>query len=119
MTNPKTQGPPAATQLPVELPDDVAQGTYTNLMFITYSPSEFILDFARMLPGTRKGKVYSRVVMTPQHAKALFELLQRNVATYEEKHGAIRRPGQEDDPSRIGFTPAPSSAGGEAGAAES
>ena len=68
---PPRPGGQGQTQLPVELPDDVAQGTYSNLMFITHSPSEFVLDFARALPGTRKGKVYSRIVMTPQHAKAL------------------------------------------------
>ena len=83
--------PPAAQrpgqQMPIELPDDIAQGQYSNLMFITHSPSEFILDFARLLPGSRKGKVYSRIIMTPQHAKALSELLRRNIDTYEEKHG--------------------------------
>ena len=51
---PPRPGGPGQTQLPVELPDDVAQGTYSNLMFITHSPSEFVLDFARALPGTRK-----------------------------------------------------------------
>jgi hypothetical protein len=91
-------------QLPIELPDDVAQGTYSNLMFITYSPSEFVLDFARALPGTRRGKVYSRIVMTPQHAKALSELLEGNVSTFADQHGAIKLAGKAND-SRIGFTP--------------
>ena len=100
---PPRPGPPPTQQLPIELPDDVAEGLYTNLMFITHSPSEFVLDFARALPGTRKGKIYSRVVMTPQHAKALSELLKRNVQTYEAKHGAIKLPGRDAD--RIGFAP--------------
>lgn len=98
-------GPPQGPQLPVELPDDVAQGTYSNLIFCTHSPSEFVLDFARALPGARKGRIYSRVVLTPQHAKALFELLQRNIGTFEETHGAIKLPGKHEDP-KIGFTPA-------------
>jgi hypothetical protein len=98
--------PPAGQpqQLPVELPDDVAQGTYSNLVFCTHSPSEFVLDFARALPGTRKGRVYSRIVMTPQHAKALAELLKRNIATFEEAHGTISTPDTRDD-ARIGFAP--------------
>jgi hypothetical protein len=75
-------------------------------MFITHSPSEFVLDFARALPGNRKGKVYSRVVMTPQHAKALSELLQRNLATFEETHGPIKLAGKTAEDARIGFTPA-------------
>ena len=101
------QKPPAAPgrQLQVELTEDVAQGTYSNLVFCTHSPSEFILDFARALPGARKGKVYSRVVMTPQHAKALAQLLERNLDAYEEQHGSIQLTGEEDD-ERIGFDPA-------------
>jgi len=104
----RNQPPPGAAnqpQLPIELPDDVAQGLYSNLMFITHSPSEFVLDFARALPGTRKGKVYARVVMSPQHAKALASLLERNVQLFEDKHGSISLPGREADDSRIGFAP--------------
>ena len=101
---------PQAQQLPIELPDDVAQGLYSNLMFITYSPSEFVIDFARALPGTRKGKIYSRIVMTPQHAKALSDLLRRNVQNFEQKHGAIKLQGRDADDSQIGFAPTPADA---------
>jgi hypothetical protein len=103
MTQPQR---PVAAQLPVELPDDIAEGTYSNLMFVTHSPCEFVLDFARALPGGRKGKVYARVVMTPQHAKALSDLLARNIEMFEEKHGSIRLPGRPADDARIGFAPA-------------
>jgi hypothetical protein len=103
MTHPPPR--PAPAQLPVELPDEVAEGTYSNLMFITHSQSEFVLDFARVLPGGRKGKVYARIVMTPQHAKAFRDLLGRNLEMFEEKHGAIRMPGRTADDSRIGFAP--------------
>ena len=95
----------APQQLPVELPDEVAEGLYSNLMFITHSASEFVVDFARALPGIRKGKVYSRIVMTPQHAKALSELLQRNVGQFEDQHGPIKLPGANSGDSPIGFSP--------------
>lgn len=104
---PPPPGPKQQQQLPIELPDEVAEGLYSNLMFITHSPSEFVLDFARALPGNRKGKIYSRVVMTPQHAKALSELLQRNIATFEDTHGPIKLSGKTGEDARIGFTPAP------------
>jgi Protein of unknown function (DUF3467) len=108
--------PPAGPQFPVELPDEIAEGTYSNLMFVTHSPSEFVLDFARALPGGRKGKVYARVVMTPQHAKAFSELMTRNIAMFEEAHGTIHMPGRSADDGRIGFVPTssvnPSSAAG-------
>lgn len=117
MTQQNSRPQPPPQQLPVELPDEVAEGTYSNLIFITHSQSEFVFDFARVLPGGRKGKVYSRVVMTPQHAKALRELLDRNVGMYEEAHGSIKMPGRAADDTRIGFAPiaggAPSGSGPE------
>jgi hypothetical protein len=75
-------------------------------MFVTHSPSEFVLDFARALPGGRKGKVYARVVTTPQHAKALAELLARNIEMFEQTNGTIRMPGRTADDTRIGFVTA-------------
>ncbi len=32
-------------QIQIELPEDVAQGTYSNLAIIAHSSSEFIVDF--------------------------------------------------------------------------
>ena len=36
--------------LSIELKQDVAKGSYSNLAIITHSRSEFIIDFATMLP---------------------------------------------------------------------
>lgn len=105
MNHPRPAPPPVGPQIPIELSDAVAEGQYSNLMFITHSPSEFVLDFARMLPGARKGIVYSRIIMTPQHAKALLELLERNVETFEERNGTIKMPGKNATDPRIGFSP--------------
>ena len=41
--------------LDVELSADVAQGNYSNLAIISHSSSEFILDFATVLPRCGKG----------------------------------------------------------------
>jgi hypothetical protein len=46
--------------------------------------------------------------MTPQHAKALAELLTKNVDMFEQSHGAIRMPGRTADDTRIGFVTASS-----------
>ncbi|HPF35029.1 MAG TPA: DUF3467 domain-containing protein [Candidatus Krumholzibacteria bacterium] len=80
-------------QINVELPQEVAEGNYANLALIAHSPSEFILDFARMLPGLPKAKVCARMVMTPTNAKALLRTLQTNVQRYEESFGEIKMPG--------------------------
>lgn len=67
----------------LELDAEVAQGNYSNLAIISHSTSEFILDFAAVLPGLPKAKVRSRVILTPEHAKRLLMSLQENIARYE------------------------------------
>ena len=73
----------------IELSEDIAQGNYANLAIISHSPSEFVLDFAAVLPGVQKAKVKSRIILTPEHAKALMLSLQENVARYERNVGPI------------------------------
>ncbi len=85
----------------VELDAEVAQGHYSNLAIISHSTSEFILDFAAILPGLPKAKVKSRVILTPEHAKRLLLSLQDNVARYETNVGRIEI-AQHQAP--VGFT---------------
>ena len=73
----------------VELDAEVAQGHYSNWAIISHSTSEFILDFAAILPGLQKAKVRSRIILTPEHAKRLLLSLQENVARYERNFGQI------------------------------
>jgi uncharacterized protein (DUF1778 family) len=77
-------------QLNIELTEDIADGVYSNLAIITHSNSEFVVDFARVLPGVPKAKVKSRIVLTPQHAKRLLRALSENVKKFEALHGNIQ-----------------------------
>ena len=76
--------------LNIELSEEVAQGSYSNLAIINHSPSEFVLDFIQMMPGVPKAKVKSRIILTPQHAKRLMKALNDNVSKYEDQHGEIQ-----------------------------
>lgn len=78
-----------AGQIQIELTPEVAQGVYSNLVLITNSSSEFIMDFVRMLPGLPKAGVQSRIIMGPEHAKRLLMALQENVGRYEQMFGEI------------------------------
>lgn len=82
------------TEINIELPEEVAQGCYSNLAVITHSSSEFIYDFIRMMPGIPKAKVQSRIIMTPEHAKRFFNALQDNLRKYEEQFGKISLSGK-------------------------
>ena len=77
-------------QLNIELTEEVAQGTYSNLAIITHSPSEFVVDFVLVMPGIPKANVKSRIILTPEHAKRLMMALQENVSKYETIHGPIQ-----------------------------
>lgn len=76
-------------ELQIELPTEVADGTYSNLAVIAHSTSEFIVDFLILTPGTQKAKVKSRILMTPENAKRLLGALKENVMRYEQQFGEI------------------------------
>ena len=77
-------------QLNLEIRPDIAGGQYSNLALITHSHSEFILDFAQMLPAMPKPQVCSRIIMTPEHAKRLMNALVDNINKYEAHYGPIQ-----------------------------
>lgn len=81
--------------LQIELTAEVAQGQYANFAIITHSSSDFVLDFARVLPGVPKSQVKSRVILAPEHAKRLLAALQENIMRYEREYGPIKIPNQE------------------------
>lgn len=91
-----------SNQLNIELSEEVAEGTYSNLAIITHSNSEFVIDFIKVLPGVPKAKVKSRILLTPQHAKRLVRALQDNIRKYEQAHGEIEEPGGGDFPMPFG-----------------
>ena len=76
----------------IDLGEDVAQGNYINLAIIAHSVSEFIIDFATVLPGVQKARVKSRIILTPEHAKRLLRSLQENIVRYESNVGKIEIP---------------------------
>jgi hypothetical protein len=78
--------------LQIELSAEAAQGEYANFAIITHSSSEFIVDFARMMPGLSKAQVRSRVILAPEHAKRLLGALQENIMRYEKTFGTIKLP---------------------------
>ena len=87
--------------LQIELTPDKAQGEYANFAIITHSSSEFIVDFARMLPGLAKAQVRSRVILAPEHAKRLLGALQENILRYEHTFGPIKIPQAGQEPRTI------------------
>lgn len=76
-------------QVQIELPEEIAEGIYSNLAVIAHSSSEFVIDFVRIMPGVPKAKVKSRIILTPEHAKRLLFALNDNIQRFESQNGVI------------------------------
>jgi len=96
----KPEAQPGAINM--ELGEKEAEGIYSNFVVISHSLSEFVMDFARILPGSPKSKVFARVVMTPPNVRSLLTALETNVKKYEEQFGKIKT--FDSAPKDIGFT---------------
>ncbi len=94
---------PPQQRITLDLGEKEAEGIYSNLTLISHSPAEFILDFARLVPGMPKSKVHARIIMTPQSAKALHKSLGVNIGRFESSHGEIKLSGQAAASQNIGF----------------
>ena len=73
-------------QMNIELSEDPL-GTYSNLYCIP--PAEVVCDFIQVMPGMPKGKVRSRILMTPSNAKRFLQALGDNINKYEQTFGSI------------------------------
>ena len=90
-------------KLSIELPEEVAEGTYSNLAVISHSQSEFIVDFVRMVPNVPKAKVKSRIIMTPDNAKRFLAAMADNIKKFESQFGSIGPEGSDLSPFPMNF----------------
>jgi len=79
----KTENP----ALNIKISDDELKGRYANLVRVTHTREEFILDFINMVPP--QGAVTARVITSPGHLKRLVKALATNLEHYEKAHGPI------------------------------
>ncbi len=64
------------------------QGFYSNLATFRHTEEEFIIDFFFVVE--KEGKLVSRIISSPRHAKAILMALTENIAKYENKYGEIK-----------------------------
>lgn len=80
-------------QLSINITPDHQEGVFANMAIIAHTPTEFVLDFAQIMPGVKQANVVRRIVVTPDQAKKLLGALQHNVMQYEKMYGPIQTPG--------------------------
>ena len=86
----------------IELDESIAQGKYSNLVIVNHSPTEFVLDFINVMPGSPKAKVRSRIILTPEHAKKFINAFNENLSKYEKSFGEIKNFNKEVIPISFG-----------------
>lgn len=87
-------------KIDIKIDENVALGQYSNLAAIRHTREEFIFDFAFIFPDGPKGKLVSRIILSPPHVKRFMEALETNIKRYEESFGPIT---PADIPPPVGF----------------
>ena len=78
-------------KIEVKIDEATAQGTFANFTNISHTPEEFVMDFLFVHPAPPPGfgKLLSRMILTPAHAKRLLMALTDNIGKYESQFGEI------------------------------
>ncbi len=71
----------------IKIADEELKGRYSNLLRITHTREEFILDFINVVPP--QGAVTARIVTSPGHLKRILHALGDNLRRYEDRFGDI------------------------------
>ena len=87
------------TGLNVKITDEELKGRYSNLLRITHSREEFVLDFINLLPP--QGIVTARILTSPGHLKRIIGALSANLERYESTFGPIREAPEPGDGSSV------------------
>jgi len=62
-------------ELKINIPERVQSAVFSNVAQVNATDREVVIDFAFVQPNTKQGIVVSRVALTPEHAKALNNVL--------------------------------------------
>lgn len=94
-------GQPQEKVIEVEFPAGLKGGVYSNVMRVTHTREEFIMDF--IMAAAPAAAVTARVIMSPGHLKRTIAALQENFQKYEESFGTIKAAEEPAEKGSIGF----------------
>ena len=94
-----SQQPGQAQQVQIKATDAKLAGNYANMMQVSHTKEEFVLDFVNILPPS--GQLVSRILISPAHAKRIMLALEDNIKRYESQFTKIE--GHEIEKPGFGF----------------
>jgi len=83
-----TNGDKKQIELKINIPEKVQSAVFSNVAQVNATDREVVIDFAFVQPNTNQGIVVSRVALTPEHAKALRDVLINLLKRYEKSETA-------------------------------
>jgi len=91
-------------QIQIRSSENDLKGIYSNVMQVTHTQEEFVLDFFNIMGQT--GVLSSRVILSPGHFKRMIQAMEDNLKKYEEHFGLISpAEAPASPPEGIGFKP--------------
>lgn len=72
-------------ELKINIPEKVQAAIFSNIAQVNATDREVVIDFAFVQPKDNQGIVVSRVVLTPEHAKALSDVLNNLLKRYDKE----------------------------------
>ncbi len=87
-----------------QIPPQRPPAQFFNIMQVSHTPREFFFVLGQshgsQVPdqGYVEVQMISHVVTTPQHAKAMLQVLKGSVEKYEQQFGEISEPGAPESP---------------------
>ena len=85
--------------LNVKIDDEELKGRYSNLLRITHTREEFILDFINLVPPQGIGS--ARIVTSPGQLKRIIGALSANLERYEKTFGTIQEAAEPSEDGSI------------------
>ena len=80
---------PVRPEIQIKADEATMAGHYSNSARITHSYEDVVMDFMYVHGNPPFGKLLSRMILSPAHAKRLMRALQDNLRRYEEMFGTI------------------------------
>ena len=91
---------PQQNQIQIKADDKKLAGNYANMMQVSHTKEEFVLDFVSLFPPS--GQLVSRILVSPAHAKRMMAALEENIKRYEAQFDKINATAEDSKPA-FGF----------------
>ena len=75
--------------------DTKVEGRYLNYFKICSNNFEFVLDLDQFYPENDHAQLYTRIVTSPTHAKAMLETIQKNPSSSMKRASGLSRETKE------------------------